>query len=111
MTTGRKGIRGGSRIPVELPVTIRWKTQAGLERRVQGKTENMSGTGLFVVTSVRLRNDTPIQLTVALPTEITKTPVRLHCVGRVMHQHRTRAVSGFGVVIDNYHLAAAARPA
>ena len=111
MTTGRKGIRGGSRIPVELPVTIRWKTQAGLERHVLGKTENISGTGLFVVTSVRLRNDTPIQLTVALPAEVTKTPIRLHCEGRVMHQHKTGDVAGFGVVIDNYHLAAVTRPA
>lgn len=110
MATGRKGIRVGSRIPVELPVMIRWKTQAGLERRVQGKTENMSGTGLFVVTSVRLRNDTPIQLTVALPAEITKTPIRLHCEGRVMHQHRTGAVAGLGVVIDSYHLSAVGRP-
>lgn len=111
MTTGRKGIRGGSRIPVELPAMIRWKTQAGLERYVQGKTGNMSGSGLFVVAPVRLRHDTPIQLTIALPAEVTRTPIRLHCEGRVIHQHRTGHVSGLGVVIDNYYFAAAMRAA
>lgn len=111
MSSGRKGIRGGSRIPVELPVMIRWKTQAGLERHVHAKTENISGTGLFVATPVRLRSDTPIQLTVTLPAEITKTPVQLLCEGRVMHQHRMGAVPGLGVVIDDYDLAATMHPA
>jgi PilZ domain len=106
MTPGRKGIRVGIRIPVELPVQIRWKTQAGVEQSAQGKTENMSGNGLFIMAPVHLRRDTRIQFTVLLPAEITKVPVELQCVGRVIRQRRAGASGGLGVVIDDYHLAA-----
>jgi PilZ domain len=106
MSPGRKGIRGGTRIPVELPVQIRWKTQAGTERFAQGKTESMSGNGLFILVPVRLRHDTPIQFTVSLPAEVTNTPMQLHCEGRVVRQHKGQAPVGLGVVIDDYRLAA-----
>lgn len=106
MTPGRRGIRGGTRIPVELPVQIRWKTLAGVEQSAQGKTENMSGNGLFIMAPVHLRHDTYIQFTVRLPPEITGAPVELQCVGRVIRQHQTGAPGGLGVVIDDYQLAA-----
>jgi len=66
MTTGRKGkgIRGGTRIAVELPVQIRWKTQSGIERSAQGKTGSMSGNGVFILVPIRLRHDTHIHFTV-----------------------------------------------
>jgi len=59
------------RIPVELPVSLRWRTSAGAARQIRGKTENVSGTGLFVVAPVRLRRETPISFTVILPQEVT----------------------------------------
>lgn len=105
MTLGRNGIRGGTRIPVELPVHLRWKTQAGLERFAQGKTENMSGNGLFILAPVRLQPDTPIQFTVLLPAEVTRIPMQLQCVGRVVRQQKSGSPAGFGVVIDDYRLA------
>lgn len=106
MTPGRKGIRGGTRIPVELPVQIRWKTQAGVEQSARGKTGNMSGNGLFIMAPVHLRHDTRIQFTVLLPAEITQVPVELQCVGRVIRQHKAGAPGGLGVVIDDYQLTA-----
>lgn len=109
MTFRRKGIRGGTRIPVELPVQISWKTRAGKERFAQGKTESMSGNGLFIMAPVRLRHNTPIQFSVSLPTEITNTPMLLYCVGRVVRQNRTGDAAGLGVVIDDYRLAAGKR--
>jgi len=105
MTLGRKGIRGGTRIAVELPVHIRWKTQAGTERYAEGKTESMSGNGLFILAPVRLRHDTSIRFTVLLPTEVTRTPMQLQCVGRVVRQQKTKSSPGLGVVIDDYRLA------
>ena len=106
MSRGPKGIRAGTRIPVELPVQIRWKTQDGKEKVAQGKTENISGNGLFILAPVRLRHDTPIQSTVALPPEVTNRPMQLHCEGRVVRRHKGHAAAGLGVVIDDYQLAA-----
>lgn len=111
MSPRRKGIRGGTRIPVELPVQIRWKTQAGREVFAQGKTQSMSGNGLFILAPVRLRHDTAIQFTVALPTEVTNTPMQLHCEGRVVRQRKGPPSAGLGVVIDDYRLDAIDRPA
>ena len=106
MSLRRKGIRAGTRIPVELPVEICWKTEAGTERFAQGTTENMSGNGLFILSPVRLRHDTPIHFTVALPAEITNTPMQLRCEGRVVRQHRGGKSAGMAVVIDDYRLGA-----
>ena len=106
MSREPKGIRAGTRIPVELPVQIRWKTQAGNEKVALGKTENMSGNGLFILAPVRLRHDTPIQFTVALPPEVTNRPMQLHCEGRVVRRHKGNAAAGLGVVIDDYLLSA-----
>lgn len=107
MTRGQKGIRAGTRIPVELPVQIHWKTPAGAERSAQGKTESMSGNGLFILAPIRLRHGTPINFTVSLPADVTKVPMQLHCKGRVIRQGRTAGPNGLGVVIDDYRLAAA----
>lgn len=109
MTFRRKGIRGGTRIPVELPVQICWKTRAGRERFAQGKTESMSGNGLFILAPIRLRHNTPIQFTVSLPTEVTKTPMQLQCIGRVIRQNQAGDSAGLGIVIDDYQLAAGKR--
>lgn len=105
MSILRKGIRGGTRIPVELPVRIRWRSQAGIERFAEGKTGNVSGNGLFIVAPIQLRHDTPINLTVSLPVEVTHVPVLLECEGRVIRQFRAGPPEGIGVIIDDYNLA------
>jgi hypothetical protein len=102
MALGAKGIRGGTRIPVELPVEIRWKSQAGKEKSAQGKTQNMSGNGLFILAPVRLRSNTPVEFTVSLPAKVTNTPVTLQCKGRVVRQHKGGKRGGLAVVIDDY---------
>ncbi len=107
MSHGKKGIRAGTRISVQLPVEIRWKNPDGVERLAQGKTDSMSGNGLFIVAPVRLRHNMPIAFTIMLPAEITKVPMQLHCVGRVIRRQRTETSDGLAVVIDDYHLSAA----
>lgn len=111
MSTEQKGIRVGTRIPVELPVQIRWKGRAGIEQFAEGKTMSMSGNGLFITAAVQLRHDTPVNFTVLLPADITHVPVQLLCEGRVVRQQRTGPETGIGVVIDDYRLAAMAPPA
>jgi PilZ domain len=104
MSITRKGIRAGTRIPMELPVSMRWKSSSGVERRAQAKTGNISGNGLFILTPLHLRHNTQIQLTVLFPAEATKVPTRLRCEGRVVRQQARAAVAGIGVVIDDYDL-------
>lgn len=106
MSLGQRGIRAGTRIPVELPVQIRWKSPAGIERCTQGKTESISGNGLFIAAPVRLRRNMPITFIVTLPAEVTHVPMQLHCVGRVIRQYRAGTPAGVGVVIDDYRLSA-----
>lgn len=110
MSMGRKGIRSGTRIAVELPVSMRWKSPTGVERHAQAITGNISGNGLFIRTPLRLRHDTQIQLTVLFPAEVTKVPTHLRCEGRVVRQQARAAVAGVGVVIDDYQLLCAPQP-
>jgi hypothetical protein len=104
MNLAQKGIRGGTRIPMELPVQIRWKSPAGIEQSAEGKTGSISGNGLFIVAPLRLRKDMPITFTVTLPAEVTNIPMQLQCVGRVIRQHKAGEAGGVGVVIDDYRL-------
>jgi hypothetical protein len=103
--------RAYRRILVELPVSLRWRTPAGAERQMRGKTENVSGAGLFVVAPVRLRRETPISFTVLLPQEVTRVPIELACQGRVVRSSRVGEVPGFGAIIDKYELRPAPLPA
>lgn len=71
----------------------------------------MSGNGLLILARVRIQHDTPIQFTVLLPTEVTRTPMQLKCVGRVVRQQASGSPAGLGVVIDDYRLASMERTA
>ena len=106
-----KSRRAYRRIPVELPISLWWRTPKGAERQIRGKTENVSGAGLYVVTSVRLRRETPISFTVILPLEVTRVPIELACQGRVVRSSRPGELSGFGAIIDDYVLRPAPLPA
>lgn len=97
-------LRAGIRIPVELPVHVRWKNRAGSFRRVQGKTGNISANGLFMTVPIRLRCETLITFTVILPAEVTKVPVEILCQGRVVRRNRPGELPGVGAIIDDYQL-------
>jgi PilZ domain len=111
MSMEHKGIRGGMRIPIELPVSLRWESPTGIERQAQAKTGNISGNGLFILTSVRLPHNTVIRFIVSLPSEVTKASTQLRCQGRVVRQRARGAAAGIGVVIDDYQFLATRRPA
>ncbi len=96
--------RAGPRIPVELPVEIMWKGPAGVSQQVAGRTGNISGNGLFLVVDKRLRRETPIRITVELPSEVTQVPLQLKCWGRVVRWNRPHEKPGMGAIIDDYEL-------
>ncbi len=95
-------LRAGTRIPLVLPVQVRWKDRAGKHQLAQGTTACMSGNGLCLTVPVRLRRETPITVTVTLPVELTRTPLALECHARVVRQKQPRGLAGIGAIIDDY---------
>jgi len=91
---------------VEFPVTVQWKTRPGKVRRIQGKITTMSGNGVFMRLPSQLRPNTRVVLTVSLPAEVTKVPLKIRCQARVVSQ--SEAVEsypfGIGAVIDDYQI-------
>ena len=96
--------RASQRIPMELPVEIRWKTHARSLKQALGKTGNISGSGLFIEIPIRLHRATSLMIKVALPREVTQVPLELLCQGRVVRWNQYGQVQGLCAVIDQYEL-------
>lgn len=96
--------RISQRIPMELPVEIRWKNRAGTPKQAMGKTGNISGTGLFIEIPARPKAATFVAIKVMLPREVTQVPLQLLCEGRVVRWNQRGKVQGLGAVIDEYEL-------
>ena len=96
--------RLGLRIPLELPVHVRWKAAPRRPRRIKGKTADISGNGLFMAIPARLRRGTPISFSVELPAEITSVPIELVCRGEVVRKRRIDGRQGVAAIIMDYWL-------
>jgi hypothetical protein len=96
--------RASQRIPMGLPVEIRWKTRAGTPKQAMGKTGNISGSGLFIEVPIRLQRTTSLTIKVVLPRGEAQAPLELSCNGRVVRWEREGEVEGLCVVIDEYEL-------
>jgi PilZ domain-containing protein len=95
-------LRAGVRLPLELPVEVRWKGRRGEKQHAQGKTVTISGNGFYVVLPKRLDPQTPIDFTVDLPMELTRVPMKLRGRGRVVRANPSNAEAGVGATIDDY---------
>jgi hypothetical protein len=96
--------RMSQRLPLELPVEVQWKSPPGSLRKATGKTDNISGSGLFIEIPTRLRRATSITIKVMLRPEATRAPVELLCKARVVRWNRHGEVQGVGAIIDEYEL-------
>ena len=96
--------RASQRVSMTLPVEIRWKGRGGARRQALGRTDNISGTGLFIEVDARPRPETPVRMKVLLPREVTRVPLELWCQGRVVRWNRQGRSQGVGAVIDEYEL-------
>jgi len=103
--------RSGVRIPIELPIKVRWKNRTGKKLQVQGKTGNMSGNGLFMTVPLKPGRATALTITVQLPVEVTHSPLQLLCKGRVVNWKREGGRVGVSAVIDAYELRPTHHPA
>lgn len=102
--------RASIRIPVELPIKVRWKSRKGSYRQVRGKTGSISGNGLFMTVPLRPGRATEVTITVQLPIEVTHSPLQLLCKGRVVNWKREGGRLGVAAVIDAYELQPTQRP-
>ena len=96
--------RTSQRIPMELPVEIKWKSRTGDMKEARGKTSDISGSGLFIEIPIRLQRATSVKIKVVLPPEATQVPLVLLCQGRVVRWNQDGQVRGLGAVIDEYEL-------
>lgn len=95
-------LRTGGRIPIELPVVIRWIDADGKAKQAQGKTASISSNGVLMSVPAKVAPGTPITIAVNLPVEFTRSPVQLVCQARVLRH--TARVPGLRAVIDSYQL-------
>jgi len=101
--------RASQRLPMHLPVEIRWKTRAGNSKQAVAKTGNISGSGLYIELPFRLHRATSLQITVRFPRDESQISMELLCQGRVVRWTQRGQVQGVGAVIDQYELRPAAQ--
>jgi len=105
-------LRLGVRFPVQFPVKVAWKNGTGKKRHMQGEIVTMSGNGVFMRVPSHLAPNTKVTLTVTLPTEATRVPLKLRCQARIVHgSENTNLPFGIGAVIDDYRIQTASRRA
>ena len=98
--------RQGKRYRLRLPAEVRWKARGRRAGRAQGKTEDISCSGLLVVIPKPLPLGTTINVTINLPIELTKVPVELSCLGRVVRKSRMGKGEGIAAIIEDFQLRA-----
>jgi len=86
--------RASHRIPMALPIEIRWKTRAGSLKQAMGKTGNISGNGLFIEFPIHLHRGTSVTTKVVLPRKGSQVPLELSCQGRVVRWEQEGQVEG-----------------
>jgi len=96
--------RTSTRLSMNLPVEIRWKSRAGTPKLAVGTIGNISGSGLFIEFPVRLRPRTSVAIKIRLPREGNQAPLELMCEGRIVRSNPMGKAQGVGAVIDEYEL-------
>lgn len=73
--------RISSRLALQLPITV-LLPEAGL--RVEGKTRDISATGIFLYADLPLAEDEQVELLFTLPYEFSPVQVRVACYAKVL---------------------------
>jgi hypothetical protein len=75
--------RRAHRFELQLPVTIRWRDGDEV-REALVVSEDISSNGIYFMLRAGIKEDTPIELEMILPHEITLAgPLRVRCFGRI----------------------------
>jgi hypothetical protein len=103
--------RQNKRYPLSLPAEVRWKARNKKSSRVQGQIGDISSNGLMVMIPKAMPLGTMINVTINLPVELTKVPVELYCLGRVVRKNRLETGQGISAVIEDFQLKPSRRKA
>ncbi|MGO8733719.1 MAG: PilZ domain-containing protein [Terriglobia bacterium] len=103
--------RQSERYPLTLPAQVRWKARGKGVGRAQGKIGDISSSGLLVVIPNPLPLGTTINVTINLPIELTKVPVELSFLGRVVRKSRLGKDQGISAIIEDFQLRPARKKA
>jgi hypothetical protein len=73
-------------------------------RTSEGRTGNISGSGVFIVLRPRIPLETSISFKVFFPPEVAKGGLELVGEGRVVRRGGPGEMTGVAVIIDDYQL-------
>ncbi len=96
--------RSSARLPLEMPVHVRWEGEQGVSSEANGMTRDISGNGLFLKISAEILPQTPLRLRIPLPQGQGSTPMELLAEGRVVRGNFAGEDQGLAAVIDDYRL-------
>ena len=98
--------RTGKRFPLELPIRIRQKKGAAVDK---GTTADMSASGVYIQAKTDLAVGSSIEFDITLPANVLGTPtdVEIRCSGRVVRKEDSdvkgkKKKNGVACVIDQY---------
>ena len=101
--------RAAQRFDFQLPVVVRL---AGTDREGQGFTQDLSGRGAFLYTDFQVTEGDAVELTLAMPAEITLTEnMRVRCRGKVLRVRQVERKFGVAVHLEGYEFLPAAESA
>jgi len=94
--------RQGKRYPLRLPAEVRWTARGKSAGPVQGEIGDISSSGLLVVIPRHLPLGTTINVTINLPVALTKIPIKLTCMGRVVRKSPMGRSEGISAIIEDF---------
>ena len=103
MTQPQTEKRATRRFVLDLPVEVKFFDNGTYE--VTGRTRDVSSRGVFFYLHSEITEGAPIEFVMTLPAEITfASPIRVHCVGKVVRVEKTSNGQGIAVAIDKYDI-------
>jgi len=103
--------RQGKRYPLRLPAEVRWTARGKSAGPIPGEIGDISSSGLLVVIPKHLPIGTSINVTINLPVDLTKVPVELSCMGRVVRKSPMGKNEGISAIIEDFNLRPSRRKA
>ena len=89
----------------DLRVLVRFHCieEGSAESEIVSQTANISDSGLFLHSTIRLRVGVPLSLTLRVPTSVSGGARALvRCLGHIVHAQSARDWIGYGVQFDSF---------
>jgi len=95
--------RRAYRFELRSPILIKWKDD-NENREARVVSEDISSNGIYFVLQKGIQKDTPVDLEMTLPNEITLAgPLRVRCSGHIQRcDVKEGSTSGMAVAIEKY---------